>query len=181
MLARPSQIAVWLLAVIGSLAVMGLQPASAKEDGNVYTDFRLPLDARLTDSHGKPYSGTATFNPLFVHGEVAIQGTPYGRLEGRYSMMPPERGTPISNPVWNEREKFPTPLLSAHTEDWPMYGLVYLYAGKRLVVRCHVGGRQTVPTGNQMLFGKHNQLEVRGICADEDGRRYNIAFGNVAE
>lgn len=153
----------------------------AGEKQNVYTDHRTPIEVRLIDARGKTYTGMAQVNVLFSHGEIEIARSPYGRLSGRFAVMPPASGKPIANPVWNWREKIKVPFLSAHTTDWPLYGLVYLSTNKKLVVRCHIGALQKLMTPHQSLFTSDNHhFEGEGLCADSKGRKLKIQIRNNA-
>ena len=163
--------AMFVVVIIGLISTVSVR---ANEE-NSYVDYRNPLIVELIDKKGKRYRGKAQFNPLFTHGEIIRVNSPWGVLYGRFAVMPPEKGRPVANPAWNWDERIKMPLINAHKEDWPLYGLVYLYAGKKLVIRCHIGAEQKIPSAEEMFFaGRGNTLRARGSCADRRKKEYKI-------
>ncbi len=150
------------------------------DEGNVFIDYKVEIGARISDERRGVFVGKGSFNPLFTYGELEFRKTKYGDLKGRFALMPPEPGKPVANPMFNWHEKIITPLLNAHESDWPLYGLVYLYVGRKLVIRCHVGGELKLVSAKQSLFGTGTQeLRAEGRCADHKGELLNISFGNM--
>lgn len=157
------------LTAVLSLALPWAVPASADFSTMGSTVDNIP--AVMKSSAGRAYQGTMQLVYEFGYGAVRFPTSPDGPLRGNFALVPAPMWPVTATLNWHEQ--FPAPMLNPHKDgDWPEYGRLYLFSGKRLVIRCHIGAERS--------YSAEVPIKVHfvgsAVCADRRGRKYNIQF-----
>lgn len=158
----------WLTAVL-SLALPWAVPARADFSTMGSTVDNIPVV--IKGAKGRSYPGSMQLVYEFGYGSVRFAASPDGPLKGNFALVPAPMWPVTATLNWHEQ--FPTPMLNRHKDgDWPEYGRLYLFAGKRLVMRCHIGAERS--------YAAEVPIKVHfvgsAVCADRRGRKFNIQF-----